>query len=321
MIRNEIKLLFEKFVIALECNQVELLNDVMTEKATIDFSTIGKHYGKTNIQDALVWRGKKYSDYQIRITNFAVHENEDKVYQSAYIQSIISYEENGFMHAFLYGGHFVNIAVKESRSWKYHIMRFDLDYVDGNTAFVENWWNLIQYEYFKGQKLRSSVVGEFDSPWRNASEVYANDEDAIKDTFYHYAFAMDTADFSDLLTTYTDDVKASMPHGVFSGKREFTEYFKYVRLKEATFSHAAVFKSIDIDGNSAHALIYRTEPNRRGTRFLHKGNKNCVFFSACYHDKFEKIDGQWYIKAVEYKSINETIPVAKSLHYLEDMEF
>ena len=321
MERDLIKTLFENFVVALEKNDTDSIKNLITVNITLDFSTIGKHIGKNNVLSALKWKGKNYDNYTIRITNFAVHEDKKEIYQSAYIQSCVSYEENNFMHAFLYGGHFVNSIIKENNQWKFNEMRFDLDYVDGNTSFVENWWDLIQYEFFKGQKLRTSVVAEFDSPWRKCKNKFLSDEDTIKDVFYHYAFALDTADFDDLINTYSDDVKANMPQGSFVGKRDFTSYFKYVRLKEPTFSHAGVFKKIEIVDDLAYAEIYRTEPHRRGTRFLHKGNKNCIFFTACYNNVFQKIEDQWYIKEVKYKTISETIFVPKSIHYLEDMEF
>lgn len=318
---DKIKTLFEDFVIALETDSSDRLKTILAENAMIDFSTVGRHQGVDNIVSALKWQGKPHDNYTIRITNFSVHEKDQQFFQSAYIQALVSYEAKGFMHAFLYGGHFANNIVVENGRPLFKSLRFDLDYVDGNTSFVENWWNLIQYEYFEGQKLRSCVIGEYDSPWRLGDAVLRGDENNIKDTFYHYAFALDTGDFDDLRTTYTNDVSASMPHGVFSGERDFTAYFKYVRLKEPTFSHAVVFQSLNIEKNVAHAVLLRTEPNRRGTRFLHKGNRDCVFFSASYQEVFVKKNNKWFIQKVVYQQNQLTIPVPKQIHYLDDMNY
>lgn len=316
---NTIKKIFELFVSAMEKDNFSFCRRFMKTDVCGRFSTIGGFSGIDELLDKLRWRGEPYEDHVIRITNFAVHYDENKAQQSAYIQGQISKEEQEFLHAFLYGGHFAVSYERDGENWKISEIRFDMDYVSGNTDFVKGKWSLINYQFFMGQKLTSSVIGELDSPWiRCPGQTGLSEEEKIMDTSYHYAFAMDTADFTSLMTTYDDEVHAVMPHGTFQGKRDFTAYFKYVRLKEPTFSHAVVVKDIVIKGDMAEVTLYRTEPHRIGTKVLTCINRYHVFFSAIYHNKFKKVGDEWIISEIRYEQKGFSVDVPKEIHYIND---
>lgn len=322
---KEIKENFEKFVEAMEKDDYSEIGEYMSESVKGYFSTIGYVDGIDEMKEKMRWRGKHYDEHIIRITNFADRGNNTQVQQSAYIQGMVCVEKDDFLHVFLYGGHFaVSYEFdKNMERWLMTEIRYDTDYLSGNTDFVAGWWKMIDYQYFMGQKLSSNVLGELDSPWKRFPETVQkmSDEECVEDTFYHYAFSMDTADFTELMNTYDEEVCAVMPHGTFRGKRDFTAYFKYVRLKEATFSHAVIIKSIKVKKDRAEAVLYRTEPHRIGTKVIHRGNKEHVFFSAVYHNEFRKRGGKWYLSSISYEPGVFSVEMPANIHYINDYKY
>lgn len=299
--RDAIKEIFEQFVKAMEAFEPEKIADLVTEDVLGHFSNVGETRGKAELVKALTWKGMKMNVSRRRIVNFVVRTQGEKAQQSAYVMSLMGYDNGTFLFPFEFGGKFVNSYILTEDGWKISEIRYDLDWEKGNTYFAKD-WKFIDYKIFAGHK--PMISSEFDSPWavipENDEEL--TDEEQIVENMFKYSFGLDNCDWTLHHGSYTDDVVFYSGDSVMeSSARALVNNFKNTSHKEHALEHAIKIVKVEVQGDEATLYGYRIEPHRLGSKNLNRDTVHQSFYSAKYVNKLRKVDGAWKMYELHYK--------------------
>lgn len=289
---------FDQYVTALETNDMDLLDDTLCEDVVVSSSNLGEIRGLNTVKMKFSWQGMPLDFSKIRVFNNVIRSDGNKAYQSVFLVMIFGKEINSFMNIFQCA--FLNTLEYTKGLYGFKIAKINcnMTFECGNTLLVSGWWNLINYSTFDGNDF-AIIDSHKNSPWEQVpnTEVPLNDEEKIKQCFYHYNWLIDTNNFGDLSNITTENVYYSKAGQVcradwmyfLEEKRSRKVIYNNVEMyKEACWNHISTFKSLEINGSTATADIYRFEPNRIGTKFIHKYNINTIYYSATWHITFVK---------------------------------
>jgi len=305
-----IKEVFDQFITALESNNMALLDEVLDKEVEIYSSALGEMKGIEEVKEKLCWKGEKLNYSKIRIFNNVIRQKNDFASQSVFFVILIGKEVSSFMNHFQCA--FLN-AIEYGRkdgAWKICKVKSNMTFECGNTLLVADHWNLLDYSKFDGNDLKLLDTHK-NSPWELVPETDEefSDKEKIMQCFRRYNWIIDTNGFNDLTDILTENL--FLPEAGHTCKEDFAQWLKEKRLrmvsyhgkempKEACWNHISSFRSLKIDGNRAVAEIYRYEPNRIGTRFIHKYNMDTIYYSYTWHMEFEKnTDGEWKMDKFE----------------------
>lgn len=316
--RDEIRQVFEAYVSALEDFAPERIGEIVTQDVQGHFSNVGEVSGKEALLSALTWKGMQMNVSRRHILNFVVHTNGDCAQQSAYVMTLLGYDDGRFLFPFEYGGKYVISYVRREDGWKMSEIRFDLDWEKGNTYFAKD-WNFIDYKIFAGH--RPMISSEFDSPWAAIPEndEPLTDEEAIAENMFKYSFGLDNCDWALHRDSYTDDVVFYAGKAVMeSGARNLINNFKNTSHKEPALEHAIKITKIIVAGDTATMYGYRVEPHRLGSKNLNRDTLHQTFYSARYENKLRKIDGKWKMYEIHYTA-GVFFTIEEPKHYLDEV--
>lgn len=298
-----IREVFDQFVTALESNQMDLLSEILDTEVEIHSSALGEMKGIKQVKEMLAWKGESLDYAKIRIFNNVIRQKGDFAGQSVFFVIILGKEMNGFMNhfqcAFLNA---IEYTCKDGK-WKIRKVKSNLTFECGNSMLVAKNWNLIDYSKFDGNDLKL-IDTHKNSPWELVDDAEGlTEEEKVMQCFWKYNWIIDTDGFDYLTENLTDNLYvASVGQKC---KEDFEEWLREKRFKivsykgnkmpkEACWNHISTFKALEIHGNRATAEIYRYEPNRIGTRFIHKYNMNTIYYSLTWHMGFVKdVNGEW----------------------------
>lgn len=288
---KNIEFVFDEFVTCLEKQIFPLENEIMASNVTLISSHLGTVSGKSEVIKRLQWQGPSMTVSKVRIFNNVIRQYKDYAKQSVYILFLMGKEINSFMHHFQCGFLSSLDYIYENNQWLIKTIRMNMVYETGNSLFVANWWNLIDYSCFEGNHLHI-IDKKRQSPWEviPKNDFELSDEDQIKECFWHYNWLLDTNDIDGIYQLTTQNC---FPGDRYASREEWLETLKMKREKEACWAHISTFRSIEKDGNKARAIICRYEPNRIGNKFLHKYNIMTVFYSAKWIIDFVKVNDGW----------------------------
>lgn len=295
---KELGNVFEMFIKEIEKNSFEKISDFVSKDVIADISMFGKTEGLFELTERLKWKGPTISHKMFMITNPVIRYDGEKAHMGAIVIALLGNGENENLHIFTFGGR-ASIGFKKEERWKIGEILYDLEWQNGNTAFPEN-WNMIDYDKYGGHKL--SIISELDSPWVRipvAKNQYT-EEELLVDGYHRYAWAQDCADGQLALSSFTDDIRAEMPHGVFINKKDFAYHLKFLAHKEHKLQHAGRVHSFNIDGERAYLEIYRIEPHRLGTKTLNANNFYQPIYTGRHEYDMRKEDGLWKIAKMKY---------------------
>ena len=309
------KEVFDRFVDALEKNQVELLESVLDDNVVLNSSALGCVDGKEKVIEAFRWKGLKTDLYKAKIFDNVVRKCGNKVWQTFYSVLLIGKYGMDFMN--LFQCCFINAF--EYVDNKIVSIKSNMTFEHGNTLMVSEWWNMIDYKTEYGCKRGVVLDGAKDNPWLNCpvSEIPLNDAEEIQDTFNRYCLDLDLGNFDDLANVAAENMGPYT--GSEGGRDVWISNFKkqWARkvvfngeefVREAVWNHINTFQSLDIQGDKAYAVIYRFEPNRIGTRFQHKYNLNSHYYSFIWYMHFKKENGKWLMDGIDFSHANERGP-------------
>lgn len=300
--RDIIKQRFEEFVEALESFCPEKIRKITTEDVKGHFSNVGEAEGKDALIELLTWKGKKMNVSRRRITNFVVRTQGEKAQQSAYVMSLIGYDNGKFLFPFEFGGKYVVSWEEQNGEWKIKEIRYDMDWEKGNTYFAKD-WNFIDYKIYAGHK--PMISSEYQSPWavilENDEEL--TEEEKIMENMFKYSFGLDNCDWALHHSSYTDDIIFYAGNSVMeSGACNLINNFKNTSHKEPALEHAIKIVDIQINGDEAVLYGYRIEPHRLGSKNLNRDTLHQSFYSAKYKNLLKKVDGEWKMYEIHYQS-------------------
>lgn len=300
--RDEIKLVFEEFVSALEDFEPERLRKITTKDVQGHFSNVGETKNQDELVEVLTWKGMKMNVSRRQITNFVVHTSGEKAQQSAYEMVLMGYDNGSFLFPFEYGGKYVVSYILEADGWKMTEIRYDLDWEKGNTYFAKD-WKFMDYKIYAGHK--PMISAEYDSPWSVIPEndEVLTDEEQIKENMFKYSFGLDNCSWDLHKDSYTDDIVFYAGNSVMeSSARNLINNFKNTSHKEPALQHAIKIVDIKVDGDEAVMWGYRIEPHRLGSKNLNRDTLHQNFYSARYTNKLKKIDGKWKMYEIRYQA-------------------
>lgn len=300
--RDVIKQNFEDFICALEEFKPEKINELVTDDVKGHFSNAGESEGKEALVESLTWHGMDMNVSRRRITNFVVRTQGDRAQQSAYVMTLMGYDNGKFLFPFEFGGKYVISWTEQDGEWKMKEIRYDMDWEKGNTYFAKG-WTFIDYKIFAGH--RPMINSEYESPWaaipENDEEL--TEEEKIIENMFKYSFGLDHCDWTLHHDSYTDDIIFYAGSSVMeSGARNLINNFKNTSHKEPALEHAIKIVDIKIDGDEAVLYGYRIEPHRLGSKNLNRDTLHQSFYSAKYKNLLRKTDGQWKMYEIHYES-------------------
>ncbi len=117
------------------------------------------------------------------------------------------------------------------------------------------------------------------------------DRQAITDTLYRYASAIDRQDYETVRGLFTDDASAKYGEREWmEGGDRIVEWIKANSVDQAWQHHLLSVYHIDIDGDAASALTYHTSHR------LRSGDpETATVIVARYHDELRRTGGRWKI--------------------------
>lgn len=314
--RDVIKQKFEAFVTALEAFQPDQIENLLTEDVRGHFSNVGETKGKEDLINALTWKGMEMNVSRRRIANFVVRTCDDKAQQSAYVMSLIGYDNGSFLFPFEFGGKFLISWIQAKDGWKMTEIRYDMDWEKGNTYFAKD-WNFIDYKIFAGHK--PMINSEFESPWAVIPEndEALTDKELIVENMFKYSFGLDNCDWTLHHDSYTDDVVFYAGNSVMeSGAGNLINNFKNTSHKEPALQHAIKIVDVQIEDDEAILYGYRMEPHRLGSKNLNRDTLHQSFYSAKYENKLKKVNGAWKMYQLHYKS-GVFFEIDEQRHYVD----
>lgn len=297
---------FDRFITALETNNAELLISVLDENVLLRSSAVGEAKGAAQAAEKLIWKGEKLDYQKIRACNNVIRTNGDFGAQSVFLLMLLGKEINSFMNHFQCA--FLNCIeyARSEEGWKITAIRSNMTFECGNTLLVAEQWSLIDYSVLEGNELHIIDTHE-NSPWELVPVCDGNlsDEEKIMQCFWHYNWMIDTGDFDGLSSITSEKVFYDRDPDQNSNK-DWVEWLRAKRQKrviyngkdipkEACWNHISTLNNIEIDGKRAKARIYRIEPNRIGTRFLHRYNMNVIYYSTVWEMEFAKTENDDWI--------------------------
>lgn len=313
---------FLKLIEAMRSNCYDGLTDICTWDCKADFSTVGHLSGINEIREKLAWPGPQTEISKASIWNFVARSDKIKGQQLAYVQFIRAIDDGCEVYPFLYGGEFINNFIFVDGQWKISYIRFDLCYEEGNNLFVYPDWTLIDYARYSGHE--PMVNAELDNPWLvvPVDSDPQSDEEQVFELMYKYAFAFDHGDFRFLQSFVTEDFfingsgqrkdywSVPLENGDFLGHRIVSDFLRDKYHKEAKMMHACRMKSIEINGDTAVAIMPRGEEHRLKKNILSSENIHSMFSTALHFIYAKKVNHEWKMYKYRIEPISEAIPVS-----------
>ena len=132
------------------------------------------------------------------------------------------------------------------------------------------------------------------------------DIEEIKNLKGQYFRCLDGKFWDELETTLSPNIVTSYSDGklVFHGPKEVTDYFKKTMPKEEISMHMVHTPEITIDSDTTATGRWYLEDKlifTEGSKYAGAG----VNGGAFYTDKYEKVDGKWYILETGYLRVYE----------------
>ena len=309
--------IFDRLINAFEQQNYEDILDLFHEDLYFEHSAIGKAVNRHEFIRLMNTNKIDADSIKIRIFNNVLRSEEEKACQSAYMVLLIYKDIRDFRHIFQCG-FLTELCYAKEEDWKIISFRSNMTFECGNSMIVGSHWKLIDYKMFNGNDFH--LFAKRSGPWMYKQSDILSEEQKVMQTFYHYCWLIDTCSFDQLDQVYCDPfiMKNEKLPAFNDGKAvsltDAEQMFKkkrYLKIladgqlipKEACWNHIAHFEQLQINGNYAKAVIYRYEPNRIGTRFLHKYNYKTIYYSGIWELELVKENKEiWKIEKYSFKN-------------------
>ena len=132
------------------------------------------------------------------------------------------------------------------------------------------------------------------------TEIVLSEEEQILETFYRYAFGIDTVSFENMAYALAEDAVINMAPFGSMDKRTFVQTLKYQRMRDRHWIHPVIPKKIIINGDKAE--VYLTRLAGHDERYLEFTPENVKQVLACgrYELKMQKESEGWKITKFDY---------------------
>lgn len=323
--RDQVKKLFEQAIGSLEQFDVEKFGNTLSEGVTADISMLGKKtVGKEALTSGLKLRGE-FNTSRWWISNICVRTAEDFAVMSAYLTIMIGKKEKGFLHSVEWGGKTVVRLKRESGSYKITDIRYDLDWMNGNTAFLEQ-FVLIDYtsHYDAGR-----CISPADAPWKQIPEndEALSDEEQIRETMSIYCFAVDNHDMESLRLAETEDIYWlwDAPFDSFVVAKDIESHVRYFQDPKnyvVRRQHPVRVVDVKTTGSEAEMTVYLLRKNHVRSSELNITNMDTQYYNSVYKNRLRRENGIWKLCDMRYKYYE--LPQKNGFlhrHYVDEKEY
>lgn len=307
---NQIRDKFAKYIEIWKTKKVEELEALVIPDAKCYMSIVkaypcGSQHSIYGVRDFILDMAQT-DEFHTRICNYAARFDENTAAQIATVVCrVAKYVGEDSLKSFEFSMMFANKWVKEGDDWKMSEIRMDMVDAGGDfEEFSEKWYMEDSHaKWFVGVHL-PVINGELDSPWvlYPECENVLTEEEAILETFAHYAFGIDTLSFEHVRPCFAEDMVGVMaPWGTLD-KRSFMTTMKYHRQPARYWTHSVLPESIEIKGNEAFVKAYRMAGHKQRNHplVITKDNVNTEHACARYEMRLRKENNQWKITRIEY---------------------
>lgn len=307
---NQIKEKFSKYIEIWKTKEVEKLDDIVVPDTKCYMSVVkayacGSQHSEYGVRDFILDMAQT-DVFHTRICNYAARYDKNSAAQIATVVCrVAKYVGESDIQSFEFSALFANKWIKTEDDWKMNEIRMDIVDAAGDFEdFSSKWYFEDPHaKWFQGVHL-PVINGELDSPWvlYPKCENVLTEEEAILETFAHYAFGIDTLSFEHVRPCFSEDMVAVMaPWGTLD-KRLFMTTLKYHRQPARYWTHSITPESIEVKGNEASVKAYRMAGHKQRNHplIITRENVNTEHACARYEMKFRKENGMWKVTRIEY---------------------
>lgn len=235
----------------------------LTDDAVLKSSQHGEGRGLESwrrllLEDALqlVW---------MRTSNHAsVVGRDGRAASSSYVYGLLGHGEKRF----LFGA--TVILRFESRNdddrWFLTRALIGVNWCKGDLALVEHWRKPPADTGWEPGESAPTIVSELDSPWADVVDVVPHEpEQAVRELYSKYSFAIDQGDIALLSDCYTNDAAGGFtPLGPLQGRHAIVGQLKSFRRLWPWMQHFADVVRVEFepDGQYARMIVARIIPDR-----------------------------------------------------------
>jgi len=314
---QQIKNIADKLVKAWERAEVSCIDHIVLENAFIHFTMFGRDIGRQALKEAFAARTRKTSFVKFEIVNYVCLIEKGKAQQSFGLIGAFADQEEGEWKRFGFEGIFVNSLTETENGWKFSSVKFEYSNEDsiqwprlystgidqipgrGDISFVANWKNPHHDDrigWHEGTEI-PVVNAEYDAPWYviQNRENPGTDEEQIRETYFRYAFGIDFYSFQLYEDVFTEDAVMIYGDEQPYDKRSVVDMLKSERQGSCRCVHWAIFKNIDIHGDTADAKMYLRGCVIPDHYQIDEKSLNKRIGWARYKLNYKKIDGKWLI--------------------------
>ena len=318
----------QAFVDAWEQGNVELLDHCTSEEMIAYFSIFGTTYTREEMKAHL--RGGRQNDVEVRmwLENHICSVEENHARQYATLVGCFAGSGKNLGMQLIVAGSFVNTLIKDGDSWKLELIRFELqtdnvfckEYLTdagvlvrcngkGTYKLVPGWKEVNdRVGYFMDalpEQGKHVIVGESDAPWYalEAGKTTENEEDAIRELFLKYCFALDFNTFSLMNDIFADDSLFLSEQAGVLNKHDAIAYLKLVRQGMPRSFHAGKFAGLELNGEYASCEVERLLVETSEVCLDETGTLKIVPTVGRYAFRAKKADAVWKICSIQYFEI------------------
>lgn len=253
----------ENFFAAWSIGQWNSLELNLSADAKLTSSQHGTGQGIADWQHLLAKDTALFSWF--RTSNHAiVIDKNGRAVASSYVIGLFEHEQQQFLFGASVIFHF---QFNESTDWLLSDVRIQVNWYKGNLSKVSHWRLPPSDAGWQLGDVTPVIVSELDSPWALISdqELQIDKEDAVRQLYSKYSWAIDQGDIALLSDSYTEDAAGGFtPMGKLQGRHEIIGQQKSFRRHWPWMQHFADVLRVELedDGQHARMIVGRIIPER-----------------------------------------------------------
>lgn len=271
---------------------------LFVQNVRLHSSHVGNAVGETQLFAQLRQGSSDVMKLRVDHSNVVIRANSGQAVATAYVHGGL-YESNSKDATASFGGVLVLGIDTVADAGRVSEVRVQLRWAQGRVAQFSGWSLPVMDRQWKPGDSVSALMSELDAAWHRipASDLILEDSEAIAETWYRYAWALDQADFGLFDEAFCEDVTAELtPMGQLNGKRNLLSTLKDFRMPRPWMMHhgAPINIEISADGQKATMLLGRIIP---GQSHAPDGRR---IFGAHYVIKLRREAGAWRMSQMDY---------------------
>lgn len=294
--RAELRSAIESFFAAWATNDWSAMTEVVGMNTRLISGQHGSATGLEHIATAL-GGDTSIAKLSIRTSNHYVGASGHKAVASAYA---IAGRPGGRV-PLLFGATAVFELSMADDAWVFSEIRLSVNWFRGTSVDVKHWSHIPDGSGWKLGDAPPTIVSELDSPWAKLahSDLPLSTEDALRELYSRYSFAIDQGDIALLADSFSADVRGGFsPMGQLAGRHAVVGQLKSFRRHWPWMQHFADVLRIEVDpdGLRGRMIVARIIPERQDEPGI-----GPVYGAHYQIEAAREADGKWRIQWTDYR--------------------